>query len=104
MFTRAANPDECRVILDMFLAKAGIPLVPVTADVPYPSPTSVSPMTSRSRTELTLEDAALEHSLVDMFLGGSDIPLAAFNLSQEPPEDSEAVPSSSQRSTPVDIS
>ncbi|KAL0580523.1 hypothetical protein V5O48_001510 [Marasmius crinis-equi] len=62
---RATNSDECRLIMDVFLSKAGIPIEPVDCEVPYPSPTEATP-DNRSPSA----DIALEVSLVELLLGG----------------------------------
>ena len=65
-FSNATNVDECRLILDMFLAKSGISVEPTEYDIPYPSPSpSDTPLTQR-----TEADISLEHALVELFLGG----------------------------------
>jgi len=65
-FSNATNVDECRLILEMFLAKSGISVEPTEYDIPYPSPSpSDTPLTQR-----TEADISLEHALVELFLGG----------------------------------
>lgn len=60
----ATNVDECRLIVDMFLAKSGLHLEPADPQNPYPSPPSdLLQLPSGS-------NADLEHSLVELFLGG----------------------------------
>ncbi|KAF8076707.1 hypothetical protein FPV67DRAFT_1559110 [Lyophyllum atratum] len=61
---KATTADECRLIFDMFLAKSGIPVEPTNYDAPYPSP---SPSVIVRETP---GEAALEHTLVELFLGG----------------------------------
>jgi len=60
----------------MFLAKAGISIEPAVGDydVPYPSPSSEAHMTTQRP---TTGDTALEHSLVELFLGSEIVPEAA---------------------------
>ncbi|KAF9464821.1 hypothetical protein BDZ94DRAFT_1320696 [Collybia nuda] len=71
LLSRATSADECRLIFDMFLAKSGISIGPVDYDIPYPSPSpSVAP-----RSQITPEDIPLEHSLVELMLGGDSSPL-----------------------------
>lgn len=65
LLSQATNADECRLIFDMFLAKSGIPVEPTSYDIPYPSP---SPSVV-ARMQDTPADVALEHSLVELFLG-----------------------------------
>ncbi|TFK72055.1 hypothetical protein BDN72DRAFT_957648 [Pluteus cervinus] len=73
LFATASNADECRVILDMFLARAGIPLPPVTP-IEGPSHAVVYPLapqrdpTAKVDGKSAEDDTALEHTLVDMFL------------------------------------
>lgn len=67
MLSKAQNADECRLIFDMFLAKSGIPVQPTDYNVPYPSPSPSHSSTARQ--EPTPADAALENSLVELFLG-----------------------------------
>lgn len=76
MITRATTADECRLIVDMFLAKAGISMEPAVGDydVPYPSPSSEAHMTTQRPASA---DTALEHSLVELFLGSEMVPEAA---------------------------
>ncbi|KAJ3788151.1 hypothetical protein GGU11DRAFT_742543 [Lentinula aff. detonsa] len=66
LMAKAASPEECRLIMDIFMAKAGIPIGPTEYDVPYPSPSSVDPAES----QLSSSDTSLEISLVELFLGG----------------------------------
>ncbi|KAJ3985758.1 hypothetical protein F5890DRAFT_1508207 [Lentinula detonsa] len=66
LIAKAASPEECRLIMDIFMAKAGIPVEPADYDVPYPSPSSVDPAES----QLSSSDTSLEISLVELFLGG----------------------------------
>ncbi|KAJ7591469.1 hypothetical protein C8J56DRAFT_935648 [Mycena floridula] len=65
MMTRATSADECRLIMDMFLAKSGTPLEPADFDVPYPSP-SLSDKPEKP----SGADTPLENSVVELFLGG----------------------------------
>ncbi|KAJ3775691.1 hypothetical protein FB446DRAFT_824789 [Lentinula raphanica] len=66
LMAKAASPEECRLIMDMFMAKAGIPVEPTEYDVPYPSPSSADPENRPSSSS----DTSLEISLVELFLGG----------------------------------
>ncbi|KAH8830179.1 hypothetical protein DL96DRAFT_1813267 [Flagelloscypha sp. PMI_526] len=82
LFNKATNADECRVLMEMFLAKAGRPVDDAELENPYPSP---SPSETQHRTplaptqDLHLEAKGLEHSIVDLFLGGEKISEAVLN-------------------------
>jgi hypothetical protein len=65
LLMKATTPEECRLIMDMFMAKAGIPVEPTEYDIPYPSPSSEAADSRPSSS-----DIALEISLVELFLGG----------------------------------
>ncbi|KAJ4472935.1 hypothetical protein C8J55DRAFT_537239 [Lentinula edodes] len=67
LMAKATTAEECRLIMDMFMAKAGIPVEQTEYDVPYPSPSSADPPNSRPSSS---SDTALEISLVELFLGG----------------------------------
>ncbi|KAJ3812009.1 hypothetical protein F5876DRAFT_38338 [Lentinula aff. lateritia] len=67
LMAKATTPEECRLIMDMFMAKAGIPVEQTEYDIPYPSPSSADPPNSRPSSS---SDTALEISLVELFLGG----------------------------------
>ncbi|KAG7097384.1 hypothetical protein E1B28_004734 [Marasmius oreades] len=64
--SRATNPDECRLVMDVFLSKAGVLMEPVDCEVPYPSPSNTEATRDNNR---SVADAALEVSLVELFLG-----------------------------------
>ncbi|KAG6850923.1 hypothetical protein H0H93_006749 [Arthromyces matolae] len=69
LFSKATTADECRLIFDMFLARARISFEP-KAEMPYPSPSpSVAP---RDPTATT--GPRLEASLLELFLGGEPAP------------------------------
>ncbi|KAI0065950.1 hypothetical protein BV25DRAFT_1619008 [Artomyces pyxidatus] len=65
---KATNADECRLLVDMYLAKAGIA-------PPSPSLPDEGDDSSASSHDL-LGAPPLEHSLVEMFLGDDDAPFA----------------------------
>ncbi|KAJ4479119.1 hypothetical protein J3R30DRAFT_3474226 [Lentinula aciculospora] len=67
LMAKATSPEECRLIMDIFMAKAGIPVEPTEYDVPYPSPSSADPAEARSSSS---SETSLEISLVELFLGG----------------------------------
>ncbi|KAG6910139.1 hypothetical protein DXG01_012898 [Tephrocybe rancida] len=67
LFTGATTADECRLILDMFLARAGIPVDPKTYDVQTPSP----PPSAVAREQAAA--TSLEASLLELFLGGENV-------------------------------
>jgi hypothetical protein len=63
LFLTASTADECRLILEMFLAKAGIAVDPSAKDIPLtplPSPLTSKPVAS---------DQELEQMLVEALLG-----------------------------------
>lgn len=62
---QATNAAECRLIVDMFLAKSGLYLDSVDSDTSYPSPPSDNVQ------DLPSVDLDLEYSLVELFLGGT---------------------------------
>nr|GAT54667.1 predicted protein [Mycena chlorophos] len=73
MLAAATNVDECRLIFEMFLTKAGVKVdSAAAADVPYPSPSASD---SQHQHQQTRDDAAahsslMELALVELFLGG----------------------------------
>ncbi|KAK0206893.1 hypothetical protein DFS33DRAFT_1317748 [Desarmillaria ectypa] len=69
LMSRATTVDECRVILELFLAKSGVTGdKAVEMEVPYPSPSpSDTPESATS-------DIALEQALVEYFLGSEVTP------------------------------
>ncbi|KAL0070102.1 hypothetical protein AAF712_002589 [Marasmius tenuissimus] len=64
--SRATNSDECRLIMDMFFAKAGILAKDTDCEVPYPSPTETAAVDQQPASA----DTELEISLVELLLGG----------------------------------
>ncbi|KAK0444430.1 hypothetical protein EV421DRAFT_1801011 [Armillaria borealis] len=69
LMSRATTVDECRVILELFLAKSGVAGdKAVEMEVPYPSP---SPS---DNPESAASDIALEQALVEYFLGSEVTP------------------------------
>ncbi|TFK25917.1 hypothetical protein FA15DRAFT_667903 [Coprinopsis marcescibilis] len=69
LISNATSADECRLIVDMFLTRAGIKPTTTGAEkeVPYPSPTP----SLNKNPQTAVNDAALECSVVDMLLSGS---------------------------------
>jgi hypothetical protein len=67
LLSSATTADECRLILEMFMARNGIPRDPKVQTVacPSPSPSVVKPIS------YTGAESLLENSLVELFLGGS---------------------------------
>ncbi|PPQ83130.1 hypothetical protein CVT25_003707, partial [Psilocybe cyanescens] len=65
LLANATTADECRLIFDMYMARNGIPRVPKASMVPYPSP---SPSVVKHAPYV--EEATVENSLVELFLGG----------------------------------
>ncbi|KAK0190588.1 hypothetical protein F5146DRAFT_1044855 [Armillaria mellea] len=69
LMSRATTVDECRVILELFLAKSGVAGdKAIEMEVPYPSP---SPS---DNPESAASDMALEQALVEYFLGSEVTP------------------------------
>ena len=74
LMSAATTADECRVLVDMFLARVGFPVDRSTDADPYPSPTSsVDP-----------SDVDLESSVIETLLGGdtSSAPSTAIHSTQ----------------------
>lgn len=74
LMSTATTADECRVLVDMFLARVGFPVDRSTDVDPYPSPiSSVDP-----------SDADLECSVIEALLGGdsSSTPSTAVHSAQ----------------------
>ncbi|CAK5262909.1 unnamed protein product [Mycena citricolor] len=76
----ASNVDECRLLFEMFLAKAGVSgaegNVPTTGrgfEVPYPSPSLSNDDGHQNKLIPSAADASLELSLVELFLGGGGV-------------------------------
>jgi hypothetical protein len=63
LLAHATNVEECRLIVDMFLAKSGLPVEAVDDAKPCTSLDASRPLPSGN-------DADLERSLVELFLGG----------------------------------
>lgn len=65
LMSHATSADECRLLLDMFLVRSGLheDAVDSHSQYHYPSPPS--------DTHQPLPPPALEHSLVELFLGGA---------------------------------
>jgi hypothetical protein len=70
LMAKATNADECRVLLDMLLAKCGVPINAAKNNDPYPSPTP----SSGGESETYGADVELRHSLVEFLLGGGEDP------------------------------
>jgi hypothetical protein len=67
LFLTASTADECRLILEMFLAKSGIAVDPSAKDIP------LTPLPSPSTSKPVAADRELEQMLVEALLGsGSD--------------------------------
>lgn len=58
LMSKASTADECRLLLDMFLAKSGIPIDAADYDAPYPSPLSERP--ERQSADMTVENFVVE--------------------------------------------
>ena len=74
LMSTATTADECRVLVDMFLARAGFPIDRSIDEDPYPSPiSSVDP-----------SDVDLESSVIETLLGGdaSSAPSTTINSAQ----------------------
>ncbi|KAG6856789.1 hypothetical protein H0H87_000757 [Tephrocybe sp. NHM501043] len=88
LISRATTADECRLILDMFLARAGIPVDPKKYNASNPSP---SPSTATSNPMGPVEKG-LEATLLELFLGGGSAmgPNSLGKNSQALPADPES--------------
>ncbi|KAJ6515355.1 hypothetical protein C8R45DRAFT_956239 [Mycena sanguinolenta] len=79
MLANATNADECRLLFEMFLAKAGVAIEPASYEVPYPSPSSSDAHAALSTTTVSVPPArdpaevALELALVELLLGGGEL-------------------------------
>ncbi|KAF9031829.1 hypothetical protein BDZ89DRAFT_1012844 [Hymenopellis radicata] len=71
LIAKATSAEECRLIVDMFLARAGVSAEPKTVDmdVPYPSPSPSDTLHDTSASEI-----ALEQMLVEFMLGSEAAP------------------------------
>ncbi|KAF8915243.1 hypothetical protein CPB85DRAFT_1433156 [Mucidula mucida] len=71
LIAKATSAEECRLIVDMFLARAGVPIESKTVemDVPYPSPSPSDTLHDTSASEI-----ALEQMLVEFMLGSEAAP------------------------------
>ena len=67
LLSSATSADECRLIFDMFLAKSGI-----NVEHAKQGGTHSLPQRSAPTELLGLADASVEHSLVELLLGGTD--------------------------------
>lgn len=74
LMSTATSADECRVLVDMFLARVGFPVDRSTDADPYPSPISSTDPS----------DVDLESSLIEALLGGdsSSVPSTAVHSAQ----------------------
>ncbi|THV08194.1 hypothetical protein K435DRAFT_814695 [Dendrothele bispora CBS 962.96] len=68
LVSKATSAEECRLLMDIFFARAGVPSETADYDVPYPSPSPSDVAEVRSSVDTTLEI-----SLVELFLGGETI-------------------------------
>ncbi|KAK7470255.1 hypothetical protein VKT23_001689 [Stygiomarasmius scandens] len=68
LVSKATSAEECRLIMDMFLTRAGVPAETTDYDVPYPSPSPSDIAEPRPSVDTTLEI-----SLVELFLGGETV-------------------------------
>jgi hypothetical protein len=64
LLAHATSVDECRLIVDMFVARSGLHLEPADRLEPSPPSNTSQPLPSGV-------DVNLEHSLVELFLGGA---------------------------------
>ncbi|KAK7054029.1 hypothetical protein R3P38DRAFT_2854001 [Favolaschia claudopus] len=109
LLSRATNADECRLIFEIFLAKAGVAIEPAPYEVPYPSPppsdthaTAASPVVAAPARDAS--EVALELSLVELFLGGgveTQISQAEPRKQRRPQKQVEPVASPIAASAPV---
>ncbi|KAG2013255.1 hypothetical protein CC2G_010186 [Coprinopsis cinerea AmutBmut pab1-1] len=77
LISNATTIDECRLIVDMFLTRAGISRAadakPADTEAPYPSPPpSMSKCPQAAATGSTISDRSVENSVVDLLLGSSN--------------------------------
>jgi hypothetical protein len=74
LMSTATTADECRVLVDMFLARVGFPVDRSTDTDPYPSPISSTDP----------NDVDLESSVIETLLGGdsSSVPSTTVNSAQ----------------------
>lgn len=77
LLSNATTADECRLILDMFMARNGIPRDPKVQSAPT-SPSVVKPIS------YTGVESLLESSLVELFLGGSASSVVSSQTSSVP--------------------
>ncbi len=76
----ATSAEECRLLVDMFLVKNGIPLKdPVPVPVPVEATTSKSPL-EEALTLASKGNDEVERGLVALFLGGEQVDSSAFPL------------------------
>jgi hypothetical protein len=77
LMSKATTADECRLLLDLFLAKSGLPLVEldINVDNPYPSPSVSIPPNDKHPYSSNTD---LENTIVGLLLDGAgdteDIP------------------------------
>lgn len=74
LIANATTAEECRLIVDMFLTRAGIPRVEAALHSKLPSETDgayPSPPPSMNKYPLSPVDSVIENSVVDMLLGQS---------------------------------
>lgn len=69
LLSRATSADECRLIFAMVLAKSGIKVEPTDRDGSLPL---LSTPPSATIVQIPPADTPLEHSLVELLLGGAD--------------------------------
>lgn len=75
LFTKATSAEECRLILDLFLAKSGVTVEQADYENPYPSPSSDHQHgPGQSNSSSNASDASLEKAMVEMLLGGGPMP------------------------------
>lgn len=99
LLAAATSADECRLIVDMFLAKSGIVSQPSNIKAAaYPSPT---PSLIRAQPNASSTPERLQHTLIELFLGAIPPPAdnapadAPANTDEPAPSKSLAVPASS---------
>ena len=88
LMENAGTADECRIILDMYMARSGISREPKPQAVPYPSP---SPSVVK-HTPYTDSENSLESSLVELLLGASPYTTLPSKQPEVPTSDGEATP------------
>lgn len=89
LMARGTTAEECRLLLEMFLAKSNATVESTDYDIPYPSPLSDKPERASQSS-----DAALENLIVEFFLGGDSSLDPPLRKKRNPTRKKPATPSS----------